>query len=59
MHRFIVKVAAQDSDARHIRRIRNDGQAVSIYEALSEPLSNGHQPRLDDLLKRRDNGKTT
>ena len=30
-----------------------------IYEALSEPLSNGHRHRLDDLLKRRDNGKTT
>ncbi len=30
-----------------------------MYEALSEPLSNGHRHRLDDLLKRRDNGKTT
>jgi hypothetical protein len=30
-----------------------------IYEALSEPLSNEHRHRLDDLLKRRDNGKTT
>jgi Domain of unknown function (DUF4158) len=30
-----------------------------IYEALSEPLSNGHRHRLDELLKRRDNGKTT
>ncbi|WNV02976.1 Tn3 family transposase (plasmid) [Candidatus Methylospira mobilis] len=30
-----------------------------IYEALSEPLSNVHRHRLDDLLKRRDNGKTT
>jgi hypothetical protein len=30
-----------------------------IYEAMSEPLSNGHRHRLDDLLKRRDNGKTT
>jgi len=30
-----------------------------IYEALSDPLSNGLRHRLDDLLKRRDNGKTT
>jgi len=30
-----------------------------IYEALSEPLSDAHRRRLDDLLKRRDNGKTT
>ena len=30
-----------------------------IYEALSEPLSEGQRHRLDDLLKRRDNGKTT
>jgi len=30
-----------------------------IYEALSEPLSDVHRRRLDDLLKRRDNGKTT
>jgi hypothetical protein len=30
-----------------------------IYETLSEPLSNGHRHRLDELLKRRDNGKTT
>lgn len=30
-----------------------------IYEALSEPLLNGHRHRLDYLLKRRDNGKTT
>jgi len=30
-----------------------------IYEALSEPLSNEHRYRLDGLLKRRDNGKTT
>ena len=30
-----------------------------IYEALSEPLSNEHRDGLDDLLKRRDNGKTT
>ena len=30
-----------------------------IYDALAEPLSNGHRHRLDDLLKRRDNGKTT
>ena len=30
-----------------------------IYEALSEPLSSGHRHRLDELLKRRDNGKTT
>lgn len=29
-----------------------------IYEALSEPLPNGHRHRLDDLLKRRDIGKT-
>ncbi len=28
-----------------------------IYAALSEPLSNGHRHRLDELLKRRDNGK--
>ncbi|VCU64065.1 Transposase for transposon Tn21 [Pseudomonas synxantha] len=27
-----------------------------IHEALSEPLSNVHRRRLDDLLKRRDNG---
>ena len=30
-----------------------------IYEALSEPLSDTHRHRLDNLLKRRDNGKTT
>ncbi|MBR7559153.1 DUF4158 domain-containing protein, partial [Mycobacterium tuberculosis] len=30
-----------------------------IYEAMSGPLSNVHRHRLDDLLKRRDNGKTT
>ncbi|OZA98146.1 MAG: Tn3 family transposase [Thiotrichales bacterium 34-46-19] len=30
-----------------------------IYEALSEPLADTHRRRLDDLLKRRDNGKTT
>lgn len=30
-----------------------------IYETLSEPLLNVHRHRLDDLLKRRDNGKTT
>lgn len=30
-----------------------------IYEALSEPLSNGHRHRLDEMLKRRDNSKTT
>jgi len=30
-----------------------------IYEALSDPLSNGHRHRLDDLLKRHDNGKMT
>ena len=30
-----------------------------IYETLSGPLSNVHRQRLDDLLKRRDNGKTT
>ena len=30
-----------------------------IYETLSEPLSDAHRRRLDDLLKRRDNGKTT
>jgi len=30
-----------------------------IYEALAEPLSDAHRRRLDDLLKRRDNGKTT
>lgn len=30
-----------------------------IYEALSEPLPNGHRHRLDDLLIRRDIGKTT
>jgi len=30
-----------------------------IYDALSEPLSDGHRHRLDDLLKRRDNGKMT
>ena len=30
-----------------------------IYDALSEPLSNGHRHHLDELLKRRDNGKTT
>ena len=30
-----------------------------IYKALSEPLSNAHRHRLDELLKRRDNGKTT
>lgn len=30
-----------------------------IYDALAEPLSDAHCRRLDDLLKRRDNGKTT
>jgi TnpA family transposase len=30
-----------------------------IYDALTEPLSDAHRHRLDDLLKRRDNGKTT
>lgn len=30
-----------------------------IYEDLSEPLSNRHRHHLDDLLKRRDKGKTT
>jgi TnpA family transposase len=30
-----------------------------IYAALSEPLLDVHRRRLDDLLKRRDNGKTT
>ncbi len=30
-----------------------------IYATLSEPLSDMHRRRLDDLLQRRDNGKTT
>lgn len=30
-----------------------------IYDALAEPLSDTHRRSLDDLLKRRDNGKTT
>ena len=30
-----------------------------IYHALSEPLSDVYRRRLNDLLKRRDNGKTT
>lgn len=30
-----------------------------IYETLSEPLSDAHRRHLDDLLKRRDNGKTS
>ena len=30
-----------------------------IYDASAEPLSDTHRRRLDDLLKRRDNGKTT
>jgi TnpA family transposase len=30
-----------------------------IYAALSEPLSDAHRRRLDGLLKRRDNGKST
>jgi len=30
-----------------------------IYDALAEPLSDTHRHHLDDLLKRRDNGKTT
>jgi hypothetical protein len=30
-----------------------------LYEALSEPLSDAHRRRLDALLKRRDDGKTT
>jgi hypothetical protein len=29
-----------------------------IYDSLAEPLSDAHRRRLDDLLKRRDNGKT-
>ncbi|ANB72113.1 transposase [Paraburkholderia phytofirmans OLGA172] len=30
-----------------------------IYASLSEPLLDAHRRRLDDLLKRRENGKTT
>ena len=30
-----------------------------IYAALAEPLSDTHRRRLDDLLQRRENGKTT
>lgn len=30
-----------------------------IYDTLAEPLMDAHRRRLDDLLKRRDNGKTT
>jgi TnpA family transposase len=30
-----------------------------IYAALSDPLSDTHRHRLDELMKRRDNGKTT
>lgn len=30
-----------------------------IYQVLSQPLSNEHRNRLDDLLERRDNTKTT
>ncbi len=30
-----------------------------IYDTLAEPLSDVQRRRLDDLLKRRDNGKTT
>ena len=30
-----------------------------IYAALTEPLSDTHRHRLEDLLKRKDNGKTT
>jgi 16S rRNA (guanine(527)-N(7))-methyltransferase RsmG len=30
-----------------------------LYDALAEPLTDVHRRRLDDLLKRRDNGKTT
>jgi hypothetical protein len=30
-----------------------------IYDTLAEPLSDAHRHRLDDLLKRRDNGKAT
>ncbi|MBA1686771.1 DUF4158 domain-containing protein, partial [Escherichia coli] len=30
-----------------------------VYRALVEPLTDSHRRRLDDLLKRRDNGKTT
>ena len=30
-----------------------------IYDALAEPLSDAHRRRLDDLLKRRENGKAT
>ncbi len=30
-----------------------------IYDALADPLSEVHRRHLDDLLKRRDNGKTT
>lgn len=30
-----------------------------IYDALVKPLSDTHRRRLDDLFKRRDNGKTT
>lgn len=30
-----------------------------IYDALAEPLADAHRGRLDELLKRRDNGKTT
>lgn len=43
---------------------RSSAEAITranrrIYEALAEPLSNAHRHRLDDLLKRRANGKTT
>ncbi len=45
-----IERASAEAITRAIRR---------IHEALSEPLSSGHRHRLDELLKRRDNGKTT
>ena len=48
--------ARADQAGRNLTDTRSNRR---IYEALSEPLSDVHRRRLDDLLKRRDNGKTT
>jgi hypothetical protein len=56
--------AAVDHPARLNAIERASAEAITranrrIYDALAEPLSDAHRRRLDDLLKRRDNGKTT
>ena len=55
--------AAVDHSSPQRRRV-GEREAITranrrIYDALAEPLTDAHRRRLDDLLKRRDNGKTT